>query len=99
MTKTTERLLVTGLVQGVGFRAFVAREAERFGLSGWVRNRGFDQVEAVLHGDAAKLEMLVELARQGPLGAKVHSLKRQPANLDLLRLAGGAPGCVVLPNV
>jgi acylphosphatase len=99
MAAITERLLVTGLVQGVGFRAFVAREAERLGLWGWVRNRGFDEVEAVLQGEAARLEILIELARRGPPGAQVHSVKREPAGLDLARLAGGARGCVVLPSV
>jgi acylphosphatase len=99
MTTSTERLLVTGLVQGVGFRAFVAREAERLGLWGWVRNRGFDEVEAVLQGEAARLEIFVELARRGPPGAQVHRLEREPITLDLLRLSNGAPGCVVLPSV
>ncbi|MBO9367553.1 MAG: acylphosphatase [Chloroflexi bacterium] len=62
---------VRGRVQGVGFRAFVATEAQRMGLRGWVRNVGWDQVEAVAEGPRPLLERLVEQMRTGPLGARV----------------------------
>jgi len=62
---------VRGRVQGVGFRAFVATEAQQMGLRGWVRNVGWDQVEAVAEGPRPLLERLVEQMRTGPLGARV----------------------------
>jgi len=95
----TERFLVIGYVQGVGFRAFAAHEARRLGLVGWVRNRGADQVEAVLQGDSEALEAFAQLARRGPWRAEVLNLEREPADPALLRLAGDARGCAVLPSV
>ncbi len=64
-------ICVRGRVQGVGFRAFVATEAQRMGLRGWVRNVGWDQVEAVAEGPRSLLERLAERMRTGPLGAHV----------------------------
>lgn len=94
-----ERFLITGLVQGVSFRAFVAREAGRLGLAGWVRNCGFDQVEAVLQGEARALDAFAALAQRGPPLAEVECVEREPAGPDSLGLSGGAPGCVVLASV
>ncbi|HEX5769078.1 MAG TPA: acylphosphatase, partial [Burkholderiales bacterium] len=54
------RLRISGRVQGVGFRYAMQAEAERRGLGGWVRNRRDGTVEALVHGDAAALEALVE---------------------------------------
>jgi len=99
MTVRAERFLITGLVQGVGFRAFLAREAGRLELAGWVRNRGFDQVEAVLRGRAEALDAFAVLAQRGPALAEVERLEREPAGPDLLPLSGGASGCVVLASV
>ncbi len=62
---------VRGRVQGVGFRAFVATQAQQMGLRGWVRNVGWDQVEAVAEGPRPLLERLVEQMRTGPVGARV----------------------------
>ncbi len=64
-------VFVRGRVQGVGFRAFVATEAQQMGLRGWVRNVGWDQVEAVAEGPRPLLERLAERMRTGPLGAHV----------------------------
>jgi len=99
MTVRAERFLITGLVQGVSFRAFVVREAGRLGLAGWVRNRGFDQVETALQGEAKALDAFAVLARRGPALAEIERFERSPAEPDLLALSGGAPGCVVLASV
>lgn len=68
-----ERLhaLVHGDVQGVGFRDFVRRRADEFGLGGWVANRPDGSVECVADGDRARLEAFLERLRQGPRLAEV----------------------------
>ncbi|MDB5798461.1 MAG: acylphosphatase [Paucimonas sp.] len=65
------RLLVTGMVQGVSYRAAFSRMATQLGLDGWVRNRRDGAVEALVSGDAAAITRLVEWARRGPPAARV----------------------------
>jgi len=62
---------VTGRVQGVGFRAFVAQAANNLGLTGWVRNVGYDQVEAVAEGQREDLEEFSRLVLTGPRASRV----------------------------
>ncbi|PWH11958.1 MAG: acylphosphatase [Anaerolineae bacterium] len=62
---------VRGRVQGVGFRAFVVDTAQRLGLTGWVRNVGWDTVETVAEGPQAALQELVEALKTGPRIARV----------------------------
>jgi acylphosphatase len=65
------RVLVTGRVQGVGFRYAVSERARTRGVAGWVRNLSSGQVEAVFEGEAGAVEGMVEFCRRGPLGASV----------------------------
>ena len=74
----TIRLCIRGRVQGVGFRDAMSREAERLGLTGWVRNRAGGDVEAVAQGDAAALEALTAWARRGPPAARVEGVDCAP---------------------
>jgi acylphosphatase len=67
----TIHLCIRGRVQGVGFRDALSREAERLGLTGWVRNRTAGDVEAVAQGAPAGLDALVAWARRGPPAARV----------------------------
>ncbi len=60
-----------GRVQGVGFRAFVIDSSERLGLTGWVRNVGWDTVEAVAEGERAALEAFLEALKSGPRMSRV----------------------------
>lgn len=62
---------VSGRVQGVGFRAHVDYRARQIGVHGWVRNTGWDGVEAVAEGDETNLRLFVEMMKQGPPGARV----------------------------
>jgi acylphosphatase len=68
-----ERLeaVVHGRVQGVGFRIFVARNATRLGLTGWVANESSGRVRCVAEGPRDSLEALLEDLRDGPPGAFV----------------------------
>jgi acylphosphatase len=67
----TVHLRIEGRVQGVGYRAFVEREAIGLGLSGWVRNRHDGSVEAVLQGAPAAVDAMIALCRCGPRASRV----------------------------
>ena len=63
---------VKGRVQGVGFRAHVEYAARQIGgLTGWVRNVGYDTVEAIAEGERAKVELFIEQMKQGPRMSRV----------------------------
>lgn len=71
-TVICRRLVIHGLVQGVGYRWAMVCEAERIGgLSGWVRNRRDGCVEAVAAGRAEYVEALIAWSRVGPRAASV----------------------------
>lgn len=67
--------IVVGNVQGVGFRAFVIRNANRLGLSGWVRNRWDYTVEVMAEGERGSLEQLLSALRRGPSAAMVTQVR------------------------
>jgi acylphosphatase len=67
----TVRLLISGQVQGVGFRDWMVREAARHGVTGWVRNLGRAQVEAVVQGEAGAVEAMIAASRAGPPASRV----------------------------
>jgi acylphosphatase len=71
------RITVRGRVQGVGFRAFVARGARRLALAGWARNCDDGAVEIVAAGPRDALDALVEMARRGPPLARVDDLRQE----------------------
>ena len=74
----TRRYVVAGLVQGVGFRWFVARHGRALGLAGYARNLDDGRVEVVATGsDGAALARLEELLRAGPAHARVDSVEAQ----------------------
>lgn len=62
---------VKGRVQGVGFRAHVEFYGRQIGVTGWVRNVGYDTVEAVAEGERAKVEHFIETMKQGPRVSRV----------------------------
>jgi acylphosphatase len=69
------RLRIEGRVQGVGFRAFVEREAVSRGIAGWVRNRRDGGVEAVLSGDQDQIDQIIDRCRAGPRGSRADMVK------------------------
>ena len=69
------RLHISGRVQGVNFRESMRYEAERLGVTGWVRNCRDGGVEAVVDGAAEALEAIIAWARRGPRGAYVASVE------------------------
>ncbi|TPG14230.1 acylphosphatase [Sphingomonas koreensis] len=65
------RLVITGRVQGVFYRAWFADEARALGLDGWVRNRADGGVEAVVAGAAESINAIVARAHEGSPAARV----------------------------
>jgi len=83
-----KRFHVSGMVQGVGFRFFAAREAERLGLAGYVANLPDGRVEVYAIGNAAQIEALRTQLQRGPRMARVERVTEQDAEI-LARNAGG----------
>ena len=75
------RAVVTGRVQGVGFRWFVRQEARRLGVAGWVRNLPDGTVEIETAGDDAAVDRLMAHVRVGPDAADVNDLVMSAAEL------------------
>ena len=74
----TMRFVVFGMVQGVGFRWFVARHARALGFDGYARNLPDGSVEVVVSGRDESLPELERLLRVGPASASVERLERMP---------------------
>lgn len=77
---SAKRLIISGRVQGVGFRQWMAARAEALGVSGWVRNRRDGTVEALVDGDTPAVEQLLRECRQGPRLADVASITEELAD-------------------
>jgi acylphosphatase len=71
----TVRIRIEGLVQGVGYRAWVDANCHQLGLTGWVRNRRDGSVEAVLHGPETAVSKMLRLCETGPRSAEVSRLE------------------------
>jgi acylphosphatase len=76
------RVTIRGFVQGVGYRAWTIREAERRGLRGWVRNRLDGSVEALFIGDEGVIAAMIAACRSGPRLAQVDDVRAHPAADD-----------------
>ena len=70
-------LRITGLVQGVFFRAHTRQEAQRLGLVGWVRNRADGSVEAVAEGSEDALRQLAAWCHRGSPSAVVEAVEER----------------------
>ncbi len=88
----TRRLVITGRVQGVGYRHAMIRKATGLALDGWVRNRPDGTVEAVVHGDADAVAAMLAWARHGPRSARVDSIEIEPAEGDFSGFAARPTG-------
>ena len=68
------RALVSGRVQGIGFRYSACREAQRLGLVGWVRNMDSGDVELWAEGENDSLTSFREWLEEGPPGAWIRAV-------------------------
>jgi acylphosphatase len=78
------RVLITGRVQGVAYRAWTERTALGLGLDGWVRNRRDGAVEALFSGPPGRVDDMLRRCRQGPPAANV-------TGISVIEESGGAP--------
>ena len=69
------RLVIHGRVQGVFFRNSMRLEAQKLGISGWVRNRSDGSVEAAVHGSTAAVDSIVRWVQRGPELAHVEKVE------------------------
>jgi acylphosphatase len=69
------RLFISGVVQGVSYRASTQEQARRRGIAGWVRNLDDGRVEAVAQGPKDQVAELVAWCRKGPPAAKVDKVE------------------------
>lgn len=85
------RALVSGRVQGVGFRFFARRAAESAGVTGWVRNLPDGRVETVVEGEESAVAQYLQKIRRGPIGGLVDQVEveeRPPERLTIFRITG-----------
>lgn len=68
-------LVIRGRVQGVWYRGWTVQAAQALGLVGWVRNRVNGDVEALVQGQRADVERMIDLAWQGPSAARVDTIE------------------------
>lgn len=78
MSEKALKIVVRGVVQGVGFRYFVYHRATEMGLTGWTKNLPDGSVEVLAEGDSSLLEQLVKDLRVGPRQAQVTAIESDP---------------------
>ena len=90
---STMRLVITGRVQGVGFRAWAIGRATELGLRGWVRNRADGSVEALATGADDRITAFAAVCRAGPRAARVAEVAIEAAEDD------GSSGFTARPSL
>jgi acylphosphatase len=89
---TSVRVIVSGRVQGVWFRAWTERQAKALGLDGWVRNRRDGSVEAAISGTEDAVQAMLKALWEGPDLARVDKVEEHPHEESV------APGFEVRPT-
>lgn len=99
MSGAIRQVMITGRVQGVGYRAWVEHRARTHGLEGWVRNRWDGSVEALFAGPADVVSEMVARCRRGPSSSRVESVQDEAASPDALSLRRAGERFSVLPTI
>jgi acylphosphatase len=99
MSGAIRKITVTGRVQGVGYRAWVADEATARDLEGWVRNVRDGSVEALLAGPADVVADMIAACRRGPSVARVDAVREEDGHPDGLKLRRAGERFSVLPTI
>ena len=73
--QVARRFVISGIVQGVGFRAFAERSARQIGVTGWARNQDDGGVEVKANGTVEQLDDFEARLRQGPRWAQVRAVE------------------------
>lgn len=82
MSKTHKHLIISGRVQGVGFRYFAYRNATNLSIKGWVQNLQDGTVETVLAGPQESVKKMVEKLKEGPPSAHVQNIEEIDGSID-----------------
>lgn len=80
MTVKRSHVYISGRVQGVFFRGWVAERARALELGGWVRNLTDGRVEAVFEGETDKIDRMVALCHEGPAHARVDTVSNDDSH-------------------
>ena len=80
-----KHIVITGKVQGVGFRYWLHKTAVRNNINGWVKNKISGEVEALLIGNAVKIDSLIKLCEKGPPSSKVTKVEIQNYKKEYLK--------------
>ncbi len=78
--KESYKVLLSGVVQGVGFRYYVYRKAKKYEISGYVKNLSDGRVEIVASGDRDMLNSFLEEVKRGPMMARIEKAEIHPAD-------------------
>ncbi|HSX40410.1 MAG TPA: acylphosphatase [Candidatus Saccharimonadales bacterium] len=73
----TLHVFISGQVQGVGYRRFVKRHAQKLGLTGWVRNIPDRRVEATFSGSKEQIDEILKICKKGPFLSEVTRVETQ----------------------
>src|SRR4051812_22279928 len=99
MADLIRRVVVRGVVQGVGYRAWVAHEANARNLEGWVRNRRDGSVEALFAGTEDIVTEMIVACREGPRMAIVDAVGDEAGEPDALNMRSAGERFSVLPSI
>jgi acylphosphatase len=80
-----KHIIISGKVQGVGFRHWLYKAAIQRKIDGWVRNKISGEVEALLIGDDVEIDNLIRLCEKGPPSSKVTKIKVQNYQKEFLK--------------
>ena len=78
-------IIITGKVQGVGFRYWLYKAAKQKNIDGWVRNKISGEVEALLVGNDVEVNKLIKLCEKGPAASEVTKVKVQTYQKEYLK--------------
>ena len=82
MSNETKHLIISGRVQGVGFRYFTYRSAKELGVKGWVQNLQDGTVEAVLSGPSEDVGKMMDELQEGPPSARVQNIEEVDGQIN-----------------
>ena len=80
-----KHIIITGRVQGVGFRYWLYKTAVQNNINGWVKNKISGEVEALLIGNDLKIDNLIKLCEKGPPSSKVTKVEVQNYKKEYLK--------------
>ena len=80
-----KHLVISGKVQGVGFRYWLQRLAVERNICGWVKNKTSGNVEALIVGEEKEIQELIKLCEMGPSSAKIDYVQINDCNKDCIK--------------